>query len=62
MLQTLFSTWIGGIYMGGLIASTLAKNPWGWKGIEGITAKVIACLFWPAWLAVSIIKQFKPTL
>ena len=62
MLQTLFTTWFGGIYIGGLIASTLAENPWGWKGIEGITAKVISCLFWPVWLAVNIIKQFKPTL
>lgn len=59
ILKSFFSTWIGGVYCGGLLASTMAQNPWTWKGMEGIAGKTIAVLFWPVWLTFVIIRVFQ---
>ena len=49
----------GLIYVGGLIATTMAKNPWTWRGMEGIAGKVIAQLFWPVWFVFDLIRIVK---
>lgn len=52
-LDATFSTWWGGLYCGGLIATGVAKKPWTWRGAQQIVGNSIYLIFWPVWLAVT---------
>ena len=60
-LVATFTTWWGGIYVGGLIATGVAKKPWTWRGASEIAGNAIYLLFWPVWLAVTSIEKDEPS-